>query len=148
MSEPQSPPLTPTEQMRRIREAVLSVEQTSPQEARMMLTRQFNSLDALRKRLTELEGLMTVKAYPFVSHAPVVGALIVRWRTLWNWMSTKWYLLPILQQQNSFNASATHALRELVAEVEILSLSTRELQARLETIESKFDARPSSPEEA
>ena len=148
MNEPQSPPLTPTEQMRRIREAVLSAEQASPQEARMMLTRQFNSLDALRKRLADLEGQMTVKAYPFVSHAPIVGGLIVRWRTLWNWMSTKWYLLPILQQQNRFNASAAHALRELVAEVEILSLSTRELQARLEILESKIDARPSPPEEA
>lgn len=139
MTEQTPPPLTPTEQMQRIREAVLSTDSQSPFQARLMLMRQFNSLDVLRKRLAVLEGQMTIQVHPFTSHAPLIGRLIVRFRRLWNWMSTKWYVLPMLQQQNRYNASVTHALRELTADIEVLTLSAQEMQARLDTLEHRLE---------
>ena len=44
-----------------------------------------------------------VKERPFVSETAVVGGLIVKFRELWNSVATKWYIRPLLQQQNEFN---------------------------------------------
>lgn len=44
-----------------------------------------------------------VEERPFVSETAVIGGLIVRFRELWNSVATKWYVRPLLQQQNEFN---------------------------------------------
>ncbi len=40
---------------------------------------------------------------PFTSETPVIGPWIIRLRELWNWMSTKWYVRPIMRQQSAIN---------------------------------------------
>lgn len=40
---------------------------------------------------------------PFTSSIPLIGRLIARFRAAWNSVSTKWYVRPLLQQQNDFN---------------------------------------------
>ncbi|NLE45244.1 MAG: hypothetical protein GX620_11030 [Chloroflexi bacterium] len=37
---------------------------------------------------------------PFSSQARYIGPLIVRFRQIWNGMSTRWYVLPMIQQLN------------------------------------------------
>jgi hypothetical protein len=49
---------------------------------------------------------------PFTSQTAVIGGLIARFRELWNSVSTRWYVRPLLQQQNEYN----HLLVELVRE--------------------------------
>jgi hypothetical protein len=49
---------------------------------------------------------------PFSSGIPVVGPLIVWFRTMWNSMAAKWYVRPMLDQQNDFNRLAVERLRE------------------------------------
>ena len=46
----------------------------------------------------------------FVSNAPLVGPAIVGFRRVWNWMSTKWYVRPLVQQQNEFNELVVDSL--------------------------------------
>jgi hypothetical protein len=55
----------------------------------------------------------------------------VGFRTLWNWMSTKWYVNPLIQQQNEFNMTMTQTLREMVASVEALARSVQDMQTRI-----------------
>ena len=135
-------PLTPAEQMKRIREAVHATDQTSAEEAQAVLAAYFSRLDALRGRLMEMESKMVLHEQPFVSHAPIVGRLIVGVRRTWNWMSTKWYALPLIQQQTEFNMAVTQTLRELTETVESLARTTRELQMRARDARPEESTRP------
>ncbi len=47
---------------------------------------------------------------PFHSEVPLLGPLIARLRGLWNSVSTKWYVRPLLQQQNDFNLAVARRL--------------------------------------
>ena len=94
-------PLTPAEQMQRIRNAVLAAE--TPKDAEAILAACLSQLDTLRDHIADLEGEMALQEQPFVSRAPLIGPAIVWFRSLWNWMSTKWYVLPLVAQQNAFN---------------------------------------------
>ena len=53
-----------------------------------------------------------VQERPFTSNTPLIGSLIVRFRTFWNSIAAKWYIRPLLQQQNSFNRLTVSQLRE------------------------------------
>jgi len=63
------------------------------------------------KLLAELKNRQEIRERDFVSGAPLIGPLIVWTRTLWNNIATRWYVLPLVQQQNEFN-------RQLVATLE------------------------------
>jgi len=130
-------PLTPAENMKRIREIVNSVDEDSSEEAYDLLVDYTSRLERLRARITELERQMLVRERPFVSHAPLVGPLIVKIRTFWNWMSTKWYMLPILRQQNAYNMAVAQTLREVVMAIESLSQSVQKLKIREELSDNK-----------
>ncbi len=65
--------------------------------------------------LGDTEWLLTksqVKERQFTSDKPIVGKLIVRFREAWNSVATKWYVRPLLQQQNSFNQLVVSQLHE------------------------------------
>ena len=89
----------------------------------------------------ESEWLITksqVKERPFTSETAVVGSLIARFRELWNNVSTKWYVRPLLQQQNEFNRLIAHAIQEhddwLIAldrEQTVLNRTSAEITAQL-----------------
>jgi hypothetical protein len=51
-----------------------------------------------------------VREQPFVSRLPVIGRLIALFRESWNRVSTKWYVRPLLQQQNEFNYLASQQI--------------------------------------
>lgn len=76
------------------------------------------------ERLAELEARGTVRERPFRSRLPLVGPLVARFRALWNEISTRWYVLPMLEQQNDFNRALVEHMREMNARLE-------EIDARL-----------------
>lgn len=130
--------LTPAEQMRHIREVVNAADAEESTDASLILAAYFSRLDTLRAQIAELEGRMLLREHPFESRAPIIGPLIVKLRYLWNWMSTKWYILPILKQQNDFNTATTKTLRETLTTVESLAQSLQHLQAQMAELETKF----------
>jgi GT2 family glycosyltransferase len=71
-------------------------------------------------RPTPLELLVrnqTIHEVPFTSQVPVLGKLIVAVRSLWNSVATKWYVRPMIQQQNIFNAQVANYLGLLSRDV-------------------------------
>jgi len=129
-------PLTPAEQMRRIRDAVHATDSASYKDAYAVLAAYFSRLDVLRGRIADLEGKMLIKESAFVSHAPVVSGLIVRFRSVWNWMSTKWYVLPLITQQNEYNMAVTQTLREVITSMESLAHLVQDMQMRVAELEA------------
>lgn len=53
--------------------------------------------------LDQLRSTATLREHRFRSRIPLVGPLIVRFRELWNGVSTRWYVRPLIQQQSEFN---------------------------------------------
>jgi GT2 family glycosyltransferase len=58
--------------------------------------------------LYPLRTKQLLQEQPFASHVPFFGPLIARLREAWNSVSTKWYVRPLLQQQNEFNELAVN----------------------------------------
>ncbi len=94
-----------------------------------------------------LAGMWQIKEKPFTSDKPVVGPLIVRLRELWNWMSTKWYVRALLEQQNRFNYRILQRLTELETHVldfdadrenTALTRDVAELRTRLTAFEQRL----------
>jgi O-antigen chain-terminating methyltransferase len=77
--------------------------------------------EGLEPILAQLNKAWMIHEQPFVSHVPVVGPLIVAVRNFWNWMSTKWYVGAVIQQQSNFNALTVQAVREIRAEYQALA---------------------------
>jgi hypothetical protein len=59
-----------------------------------------------------LSNKAEIKELPFRSSTRFVGPIIARLRSLWNSVSTKWYVRPMLQQQNEFNRLLVERLRD------------------------------------
>jgi len=62
--------------------------------------------------LDDLQELASIEEQPFTSRVPVVGRAIVLIRRLWNSVSTRWFVLPMVMRQNEFNEAVVRALRE------------------------------------
>ena len=129
-------PLTPAEQMRRIREMVLDAQTPTSQDPAALLAAYFSKTSALRKNLSELEAAMLLKEPPPGSRLPVVGGILHRFRAIWYTVALKWYTRPLTVQQNQFNMGTVQALRDLVAATESLSQSVKAMETRLEQLES------------
>ena len=116
----------------------------------------------METRETEVEALrrrVTVEERPFTSTTPVIGQLIVWLRSAWNSVATKWYVRPLLQQQNQANQRLVDELvqqatradqhaellveqdREqvrLVRETAVLTSQIRQLNARLRDLDARL----------
>lgn len=72
------------------------------------------SLEVLREKAR-------VEERPFTSQTPLIGPLIVWVRSLWNSVATKWYVRPMLAQQNQFNRQVIDVLTEQSAQRDALA---------------------------
>lgn len=72
----------------------------------------------------------------FSSEAPIIGPWIVRLRELWNWMSTKWYVRPILRQQSTVNGQIVLLLVEMDALLKENKQTIAQLEDRVNQLES------------
>jgi len=139
-------PLTPAEQMLMIRNAVIGEgDDRSGAASIEKLTSYLQSADRTQQRLRDLESRAWVRETAFQSQAPVIAKLIVAVRNLWNWMSTKWYVLPMLQQQNGFNVTAAQMIRDLwtINRSQLTTISL--LQERVEMLEAQIKRLETAP---
>ena len=143
MTTPDLADLTVVERMRMLREALLPVPdelvEASPislevlkADHRELLRR----IDWLGDQLTSVKPRASVHENPFTSSVPILGGLIIRLRYAWNWMSTKWWVLPMLTQQNRFNHDVIGALQE----TQLLLRSTSHLISQMADMEAERQA--------
>lgn len=107
-----------------------------------------------------------IKEQPFRSPTRVVGPLIARLRSLWNSVATKWYVRPLLQQQNQLNrmlverlqdhdvrlleqdreqTASAHDLAEITAQLQHTNRLLQSIDRRLQRLEEQ---EPAGGEEA
>ncbi len=65
--------------------------------------------------LDQLRAMTTLQEHRFRSQVPLIGPLIARFRELWNGVATKWYVRPLIQQQNEINQQQVAVLSAQVA---------------------------------
>jgi hypothetical protein len=101
--------------------------------------------DEARFKLVELTAKEYIQEPICVSPRPVVGRWIVFARKAFFHLLMKWYLRPVLEQQNAFNQTASRLVQDLVQSQEKLARQLRELEARLAAVEKRV--RENSPED-
>jgi hypothetical protein len=97
-------------------------------------------------------GLLTLKSREYVqepivfSHRPRWGRLIVFARKAFFHVFLKWYLRPLLEQQNGFNQAASRLIEDLVEAHDRTLRELAQVSARLEALEQQLEE-PASPED-
>lgn len=79
-----------------------------------------------------------LKETQFTSPTPVIGPLMLYFRRAWNWMSTKWYVLPVLVQQSKINADLLMFLIKSVQNQEKQAEKIAALEARITQLETRL----------
>jgi len=97
---------------------------------------------------------------PFTSSVPVVGGLIVAVRNVWNSVAAKWYVRPLIEQQNQYNrlfaelidhfnrqlvddarenSEINHDIAELTTLLTSINQNLESLEERLSRLEQTLD---------
>lgn len=63
-----------------------------------------------QQKLTALSEMWQLKEQPFTSNIPILGSAIAAFRAKFNEISTRWYVQPLIQQQNRFNVAVLEML--------------------------------------
>lgn len=85
----------------------------------------------LRELAHRANSMQAPQERPFVSSTPLMGPLIIAVRQAWNWMSTKWYVTPILEQQIGFNSVMVEATNEIARLLETAEAHGQHLETTL-----------------
>lgn len=100
--------------------------------------------DEARLKLVELTSKEHIQEPVPLSPRPVLGKWIVFVRKAFFHLFLKWYMRPILQQQNAFNQTAGRLIQDLIQGQEKLARQLRELDVRLTALERRARERPES----
>lgn len=98
-------------------------------------------------------GLLALKTREYVqepvalSHRPRLGRLIVFARKAFFHLFLKWFMRPVLEQQNGFNQAAAKLIEDLVESQERTARELRRLAARLEAVEPRLPEKDRPAEE-
>jgi hypothetical protein len=115
------------ERMKLLRESVLSASLDGSVDNQQSLNTLIEQIDRLEGQLSNTlanaRSVALVREIPFVSDAPVFGRFIVMVRNAWNWMSTKWWVRPILTQQNNFNSELVSSLQNALQVMHLTALT-------------------------
>lgn len=90
-------------------------------------------------------GLLALKTQEYVrepvpfSHRARLGRLIVFSRKAVFHLFLKWFIRPVLEQQNGFNQAASRLIEDLVESQERMGRELRELSARVEALEERLE---------
>jgi hypothetical protein len=90
------------------------------------------------QRFRELQASAHIRERPFVSHVPIVGRFIAFFREKWNSVSTKWYVRPMLHQQNIFNQTVVQTIQEMLEVHQEMLEAQSDLNRDLELIEERI----------
>ncbi|WP_420645712.1 hypothetical protein [Candidatus Leptofilum sp.] len=89
------------------------------------------STETLNRLMIDLMAQEPLHERPFTSNVPLFGPLIVAFRNAWNSVSTRWYVLPIMQQQIQINKQMQLVINELTQRQELDARRIAQLEARL-----------------
>jgi hypothetical protein len=92
----------------------------------------------LNQALIELIADSSLHEPTFTSSVPLVGPAIVIVRRLWNWMSTKWYVRPLIWQQSTINERISAIISKVAQWQEIDAQRLAELEARVGELEARL----------
>jgi hypothetical protein len=81
--------------------------------------------------LDQLRSVAMLQEHRFRSQIPLIGPLIARFRELWNGVATKWYVRPLIQQQNEINQQLVAVLAAQAASLHDVASRIAENEARL-----------------
>lgn len=97
------------------------------------------------QHVEQLAGRATLAEQPFRSHIPLVGRLVAWLRERWADVATRWYVRPMLAQQNQFNQELIGRLQEQIARLQAQEQAQAEqleelaeLQAQLQETERRL----------
>ena len=90
--------------------------------------------------LIDLMLLHQLEEPGFESNAPIIGPLIVKMRRFWNWMSTKWYVRPIIKQQSSVNGQIALLLFEMETKIHHKNQVITDLEKKVSQLEAAMAA--------
>jgi len=93
--------------------------------------------DEARFKLAELTAKEFIQEPIAVSPRPVVGRLLVFARKAMFHLFFKWYMRPVVEQQNAFNQTASRLIQDLVQAEERLLRQLRDMDARLAALEKR-----------
>lgn len=96
--------------------------------------------DELHGLLLELQRHEFVQEPVPVSPRPLYGSLLVFVRKAFYHLFVKWHARAVLQQQNSFNQSASRLLSELAQRQKLAAEASAQLDLRLRRLEQAFAA--------
>lgn len=88
--------------------------------------------------LIDLTASASLHEPKFTSSLPVLGRLIVAVRRAWNWMSTRWYVLPLIGQQSAINQQVASVISQLTHRQALHDQRLDELRARVEALEKRL----------
>lgn len=98
--------------------------------------------DEARFKLVELTSKEYIQEPVALSPRPVLGRWIVFFRKAFYHLFLKWYMRPVLEQQNAFNQTAGRLIQDLVQGQEKLGRQLREMDARLIALERRVRETP------
>lgn len=90
--------------------------------------------------IVELQQRACLTPRPLTSNMPVIGGLIAWFRNAWNSVSTRWYIAPLIQQQNEFNQGVVDELRAIKDELHTLAIAQQELNQLIDEISDRLIA--------
>jgi len=90
-----------------------------------------------RYKLAELTSKEFIQEPIAVSPRPVVGRVLVFARKAMFHLFFKWYMRPVVEQQNAFNQTASRLVQDLLQAEERLLRQLREMDARLAALEQR-----------
>jgi hypothetical protein len=91
-----------------------------------------------RSGLLELKQREYVREPVAFSHRAGLGKLIVLSRKAFFKLFLKWFVRPVVEQQNAFNQTAARLIEDLVESQERSSRELRRLGARVEALEQRL----------
>jgi hypothetical protein len=100
--------------------------------------------DEARFKLVELTSKEYIQEPIPLSPRPVLGKWIVFARKVFFHLIFKWYMRPVLEQQNAFNQTAGRLIQDLIQGQEKLARQLREIDARLTAVERRVRETPES----
>lgn len=98
--------------------------------------------DEARFKLVELTSKEYIQEPIALSPRPVLGKWIVFSRKAFFHLFLKWFMRPVLEQQNAFNQTAGRLIQDLVQGQEKLGRQIREMDARLTALERRARETP------
>jgi hypothetical protein len=98
--------------------------------------------DEARFKLVELTSKEYIQEPIALSPRPVFGKWIVFSRKAFFHLFLKWFMRPVLEQQNAFNQTAGKLIQDLVQGQEKLSRQLREMETRLTAVERRVREAP------